>query len=185
MAAALRRIWDWANQPVSLGRRSKQAITSTPAMEFPNPSELHEGLPKSLTDLDLTMGEGASANDEDGDTSAPLSQQEPTHPDDYLGRTADEVEEGLKKFLEAYAITKASQLSWGYLLDEVKVIQLKRLRLAELEYECEKIRHELQECKKNLTMQAKRAMAEESLTISMHEKRLELARALTRRIDAL
>jgi hypothetical protein len=34
-------------------------------------------------------------------------------------------------------------------------------------------------------MQAKRASAEESMTILMHEKRLELAKAVSKRIDAL
>jgi hypothetical protein len=34
-------------------------------------------------------------------------------------------------------------------------------------------------------MQAKRASAEECMTILMHEKRLELARAVSRRVDAL
>jgi hypothetical protein len=184
MAAAMKRFWDWANQPVKLGKQPEPVLEPIPVLEVPNPPEHVMGLPESVTGLDLNLSETISANDE-LDVPLQAAPAEPTNPDDYLGRSAEDVVDGLERFLQAHAITEASQVSWEHLLDEVKVIKIKRMRLMDLEIECERIRGELQECKKNLAMQAKRASAEESLTISMHEKRLELARAVTRRIDGL
>jgi hypothetical protein len=141
-------------------------------------------LPDNITALDLNLDHVNSANDE-AELSPLPAPVEPATPDDYLGQSAQEVVDGLERFLHAHAITEASELSWVHLLDEMKVIQLKRMRLTELENECIKIKAELQECKRNLATQVKRASTEESLTILMHEKRLELVKAVSRRIDAL
>jgi hypothetical protein len=184
MGAAMKRFWDWANQPVSLGKKKQQALEAVPVLDEPVVSAPHHGLPESIASLDLTLEALASANDE---MNSPLNMQPPppTNPDDYLGETAADAVDGLERYLEAHAISEASELSWVQLLDEMKVIQLKRMRLTELENECVKIKAELEECKKSLAMQAKRASAEESMTILMHEKRLELAKAVGRRVDAL
>lgn len=182
MGAAMKRFWDWANQPVSLGKKKPQPADVIPVLEVPPQPE--QTLPDNIVSLDLNLEALASAND---DMGAPVSAQPPapTNPDDYLGDCADDVVDGLERYLQAHAITGASEQSWIHLMDEMKVIQLKRMRLTELENECMKIKTELQECKKNLAMQAKRASTEESMTILMHEKRLELAKAVSKRIDAL
>jgi hypothetical protein len=184
MAAAMKRFWDWANQPVSLGKKKPLPTDTIPVLNEPNDAPHTAGLPENIASLDLNLESLASANDE---MDSPLHFQppEPTNPEDYLGETADDAVDGLERYLAAHAISGASEQSWVHLVDEMKVIQLKRLRLTELENECVKIKAELQECKKNLAMQAKRASAEECMTILMHEKRLELARAVSRRVDAL
>ena len=184
MGAAMKRFWDWANQPVSLGKKKPNPFDAIPVLEESSNPAPATGLPDNITALDLNLEALASAND---DLGAPIHMQPPapTNPDDYLGDSADDVVNGLERYLQAHAITEASEQSWIHLMDEMKVIQLKRMRLTDLENECIKIKAELQECKKNLAMQAKRASAEESMTILMHEKRLELAKAVSKRIDAL
>jgi hypothetical protein len=177
MGMAMKRFWDWANQPVSLGKKKQQSFE-------PVQPESHQGLPENIASLDLSLESLASANDE-LNSLMHMQPPPPNNPDDYLGETAADAVEGLERYLQAHAITEASQLTWVQLLDEMKVIQLKRMRLTELENECVKIRAELQECKKSLAIQAKRASAEESMTILMHEKRLELAKAVGRRVDGL
>jgi hypothetical protein len=184
MAAAMKRFWDWANQPVSLGKKKPNPFDAIPVLEESSHPVPITGLPENITALDLNLETLASAND---DLGAPIHMQPPapTNPDDYLGDSADDVVDGLERYLQAHAISGASEQSWIHLMNEMKVIQLKRMRLTELENECLNIKAELQECKKNLAMQAKRASAEESMTILMHEKRLELAKAVSKRIDAL
>jgi hypothetical protein len=184
MAAALKRFWDWANQPVSLGNKTKQPEDSIPVLDASSQVQPVAGLPEDIAALNLNLEDLASANDE-VHKSVLSEPAESSNPEDYLGDNAEDISNGLERFLQAHEITQASEESWVQLLDEMKIIQLKRMRLTELENECIAIRAELQECKRNLALQAKRASAEESLTISMHEKRLELARALTRRVDAL
>lgn len=184
MAAALKRFWDWANQPVSLGKKNKQQEDAIPVLDESAQVQPMSGLPEDIAALNLNLENLASANDE-VDKFVLSQPAESSNPEDYLGESAEDISDGLERFLQAHEITQTSEECWVQLLDEMKIIHLKRLRLAELENECVSIKAELQECKKNLALQAKRASATESMTISMHEKRLELARALTRRIDAL
>lgn len=193
MAAALKRFLDWANQPVSFGKKKTQPLTAIPVLEEqPDAAHLAEvshldKFPQGVAELDLNLDSFVPANDAH-DTylpPEPVEPPKPTTPEDYLGTSVEDVVNGLGRFLEAHAITDASKTCWAHLMDEMKVIQMKRMRLAELEKECAKIKGELEDCKRNLAMQAKRASAEEAMTIAMHEKRLELSRALTGRIDAL
>ncbi len=184
MAAALKRFWDWANQPVSLGNKTKQPEDSIPVLDVSTQVPPVTALPEDIAALSLNLEDLSSANEE-ADNSLLSQPTESANPEDYLGDSAEDIANGLERFLQAHEITQASEESWAQLLEEIKIIQIKRMRLTELENECIAIRAELQECKRNLALQAKRASAEESLTISMHEKRLELSRALTRRVDAL
>jgi hypothetical protein len=194
MAAALKRFLDWANQPVSFGKKKTQPFEAIPVLD-----EQHESvhladqaqldqLLKGVGGLDLNNAAlFVPANDAHETYLPPLPVEpaKPATPDDYLGNSVEDVVNGMGRFLEAHAITDASKTCWALVMDEVKVIQMKRMRLLELEKECTKIKGELEDCKKNLAMHAKRASAEETMTIAMHEKRLELSRALTGRIDAL
>jgi hypothetical protein len=177
MAAVLKRFMDWANQPVSFGKKSPQPVVEVPTLQLPANDEVIAQPPH--------MGEIDVAHLNLSALSMPVALLEPRSPEEYLDQSADDVLDGLERFLVEHPISEASELSWLHLLDEMKVIQQKRLRLVELEKECLKIKEELQICKKNLAIQAKRAADEESKTITMHEKRLELSRALTSRIDAL
>ena len=193
MAAALKRFLDWANQPVSFGKKKQQPFTAIPVLEEqPESDHLNElphldKFPEGVANLDLNLDSFVPANDAHDTylSPEPIEPPKPTTPDDYLGNSVDDVVNGLGRFLEAHAITDASKTCWAHLMDEMKVIQMKRMRLLELEKECVKIKGELEDCKNNLALQAKRAAAEEAMTIAMHEKRLELSRALTGRIDAL
>ena len=193
MAAALKRFLDWANQPVSFGKKKTQPLAAIPVLdEQPESTHLPEHahldrFPEGVAELDLNLDSFVPANDAHETYLPPLPVEppKPTTPEDYLGSSVDDVVNGLGRFLDAHAITDASKTCWAVLLDEVKVIQMKRLRLVELEKECAKIKAELDDCKKNLATQAKRASAEEAMTIAMHEKRLDLSRALSGRIDGL
>lgn len=190
MAAALKRFMDWANQPVSFGKKKKQPSSDIPVLDVQH-EPMNAGHTADLdkfaagvADLDLNLESFVPANDAQESYVIP-EPPKPSTPDDYLGSSVDDVVSGLGQFLTAHAITEASKTCWAQIMDEMKVMQMKRVRLMELEKEIAKIKSELDECKKNLTMQAKRASAEESMTISMHEKRLELSRVLSGRIDAL
>ncbi len=182
MGAAMKRFWDWANQPVSLTKKKHQPVDSIPVLEESPMPEQRMVLGDNIVALDQNLEALASAND---DLGVPGHMQPPTltNPDDYLGDRADEAVNGVERYLQAHPITGASEQSWMRLMDEMRVIQVKRMRLTELEKECAKIKIELQECIKNLAMHARHTSTEESMTILMHEKRLELAKTVCKRID--
>ena len=167
MADAMKRFWDWANQPVAFGaKKSKEALEPMVVAETAEPVVQVPVLQEQIEPEHSPVAESSD-------------------PNDYLGHSADDVVDGVERYLENHALSGASEISWVQLVNEIKVIQLKRMQLTELENECVKIRSDLINCKKNLAMHVKRAAAEGSLSISMHEKRLDLARAVNQRIDSL